>query len=185
MHMQGQWCDSNRNDLCTCTVHVQYSARNTCIYVYTCTYTRANYLCTNLSLQSLIRIIQTINNHHLMLGHKFGVNLDQCPKGIYAEVLPVVVVGGSDKMDDSLSRPLNERVVRVDGRDGTNTLVRDGCVGVVVGVCECEGKGQYNYEEYMRECLYVPYPRENTPIPSFASKFLHKGILTRKYAHTK
>ncbi len=65
-------------------------------------------------------------------------------------------------MDDSLSRPLNERVVRVDGRDGTNTLVRDGCVGV--GVCECEGKGQYNYEEYMRECLYVPYPRENTPI---------------------
>ncbi len=35
-------------------------------------------------------------------------------------------------MDDSLSCSLNEWVVRVDGRDGTNTLVRDGCVCVWV-----------------------------------------------------
>ncbi len=41
-------------------------------------------------------------------------------------------------MDDSLSCSLNEWVVRVDGRDCTNTLVRDGCVCVCVGG-ECVG----------------------------------------------
>ncbi len=92
--------------------------------------TRLTYFHTNLSLQGLVRIIQTINDHQLMLGHKFGVNFYQCPEGIYPKVLPVVVVGGGNKMDDSLSCSLNEGVVRVDGRDGTNTLIRDSCMCV-------------------------------------------------------
>ncbi len=67
--------------ICTCKDNGVTVTEMTYMYMYsiarnTCTHTRANYLCANLSLQSLIRIIQTINDHHLMLGHKFGVNLD-------------------------------------------------------------------------------------------------------------
>ena len=44
----------------------------------------------DLSLQSIVRIIQTLNDNHLVVGCIFWIDLHEQSEGIDAEVLPVV-----------------------------------------------------------------------------------------------
>ena len=94
-----------------------------------------------LSLKGFIHIVQTVNDHQLVIQGILGVDLDQLGKRLDTKV-PPVVVWCHQKAGNRVRDLLNEGTVGVYAGCRANALVGDGwcvcvCVCVCVYVCVC------------------------------------------------
>ena len=89
----------------------------------------------HLSLECVIRIIEAINDNHLVIGSVLGIDLNEQTESVDSEVLPVIATRAVDEASDGLARFLYQSAVGVDAGDCSNTLIGDGCTNVCVCVC--------------------------------------------------
>ena len=89
---------------------------------------------THLALQGLIRVLQAVNDSHLVLRGVLGVVLDDGCQPCDTQVLQVVVVR-LDEAGDGAGSGVQQHGVRVDGGHRAHTLVDDGVADGNARVC--------------------------------------------------